>query len=69
MAARNVFRIIFSGSEWQIIKNGKILKNFVKREDAETAAQLYVDEYLSSEAYIYRYDGSIQKTFINFQKM
>ena len=69
MAARNIFMIIFSGREWQIIKNGEILKNFIKREDAETAAHVYVDKYLSSEAYIYRYDGSIQKTFTNFQKM
>lgn len=69
MAARNIFRIIFSGSEWQIVKDGQVLENFVEREKAETTAHLYVNEYLSSEAYIYRPDGSIQKTLTNFQKM
>jgi hypothetical protein len=67
MAARSVFKVFFKAEKWRIARNGEVIGEYTRRDEAEQIAQGMAAEIVSSQVLIYRNYGSIEKSFFNLR--
>ena len=59
MAARNIFRVISNGRNWEVIKDDSKLSSHRLKKYAVKKAQEFAKRVVSSRVLEYRVDGSI----------